>query len=214
MKSRTFGPIGSDKYGEYAEDIHHSGTFLLNVINDVLDMSKIEAGRLKLQPEEMHMHTLISESLRIVQVQADSANIEVNHKVPEDLVINADKRAVKQIVINLLSNAVKFTPEGGRVDVTVKPLRNSVNIVIEDNGIGISREALKRLGQPFEQVQDQFTKDHKGSGLGLAIARSLAQMHGGALKIRSRVGKGTLIAVRLPNQCQQPETHVEEVNAA
>ncbi len=214
MKSRTFGPIGSDKYGEYAEDIHHSGTFLLNVINDVLDMSKIEAGRLKLQPEEMNVHTLITESLRIVHVQADQANIEINHKVPEDLIITADKRAVKQIIINLLSNAVKFTPEGGRVDVTVKPLRNSVNIVIEDNGIGIGKEALKRLGQPFEQVQDQFTKDHKGSGLGLAIARSLAQLHGGALKIRSRVGKGTLIAVRLPNECQQPDAEIEKGVAA
>lgn len=214
MMSRTFGPIGSDKYGEYAEDIHQSGMFLLNVINDVLDMSKIEAGRLKLQPEDMNIQTLIREFIRTVQVQADSASIDVNYKVPEDLVINADKRAVKQIVINLLSNAVKFTPEGGRVDVTVRPLRNSVNIVIEDNGIGISKEALKRLGQPFEQVQDQFTKDHKGSGLGLAIARSLAQMHGGALKIRSRIGKGTLIAVRLPNECQQPEAMVSQADAA
>ncbi len=214
MKSRTFGPIGSDKYGEYAEDIHHSGTFLLNVINDVLDMSKIEAGRLKLQPEEMNIQTLIHESIRIIQVQADKADIEVNHKVPDDLIIKADKRAVKQIVINLLSNAVKFTPDGGRVDVTVRPLKNSVNIVIEDNGIGIGKEALKRLGQPFEQVQDQFTKDHKGSGLGLAIARSLAQLHGGALKIRSRVGKGTLIAVRLPNDCQQPDVELEKASAA
>ncbi len=214
MKSRTFGPIGSDKYGEYAEDIHHSGTFLLNVINDVLDMSKIEAGRLKLQPEEMHIHTLVNESLRIIQVQADKANIEVNAKVPEDLVIEADKRAVKQIVINLLSNAVKFTPDGGQVSVTVKPLRGSINIVIEDTGIGISKEAIKRLGQPFEQVQDQFTKDHKGSGLGLAIARSLAQLHGGVLKIRSVVGKGTMIAVRLPNECRQPEVQMVEEDAA
>jgi len=204
MRSGMFGPLGSDKYGEYADDIHESGSFLLGVINDVLDMSKIEAGRMQLTPETVDVHDLLEETLRVVQVQADEAEISVGRKIPEGLELEADRRAVKQILLNLLSNAVKFTPEGGRIEVTAKRLRSSINIIVEDNGRGISREALKRLGQPFEQVQDQFTKDHKGSGLGLAIARSLAKLHGGTLKIRSIVGKGTLVAVRLPCECQQP----------
>ena len=205
MRSNMFGPLGSEKYDEYAHDIHHSGSFLLGVINDVLDMSKIEAGRFQLQPETVHLHELLDESLRIIKIQADDAEIIVGQKIPKTLEILADRRAIKQILLNLLSNAVKFTPAGGKIDVTAKALKDSVNIVIRDNGIGISKEALERLGQPFEQVQDQFTKDHKGSGLGLAIARSLAMLHGGALKITSEPENGTTVSVRLPMKCQQPE---------
>ncbi|MEL6750643.1 MAG: ATP-binding protein [Pseudomonadota bacterium] len=205
MRSRTFGPLGNEKYDEYADDIHESGNFLLGVINDVLDMSKIEAGRFQINPEEMNLHAVVSESMRLISMAADQQQIEVDLKVPDELNITADRRAVKQILLNLLSNAVKFTPEGGKVRVTVKRLRQSVNLVIEDTGVGISRKAMKRLGQPFEQVQDQFTKDHKGSGLGLAIARSLATMHGGSLKIRSELGKGTMVAVRLPQSAKMPE---------
>lgn len=209
MRAQTFGPLGSSKYEEYAADIYDSGNFLLGVINDVLDMSKIEAGRFQINPEDVNLNTVVGETMRIISMQAEKEKIDVELKVPDDLTIKADRRAVKQILINLLSNAVKFTPEGGKVAVTVKPLRQSVNIVIEDNGIGISKDALGRLGQPFEQVQDQFTKDHKGSGLGLAIARSLAHFHGGSLKIRSKVGKGTMVAVRLPNEAQETVTPVE-----
>ena len=213
MRTNMFGPLGSEKYDEYAHDIHHSGSFLLGVINDVLDMSKIEAGRFQLQPETVHLHELLDESLRIIKIQADDAEIIVGQKIPKTLEILADRRAIKQILLNLLSNAVKFTPAGGKIDVTAKALKDSVNIVIRDNGIGISKEALERLGQPFEQVQDQFTKDHKGSGLGLAIARSLAMLHGGSLKISSEAGNGTTVSVRLPMKCQQPEC-ADEAEAA
>jgi two-component system cell cycle sensor histidine kinase PleC len=201
MRSNLFGPLGSNKYDEYADDIHHSGNFLLGVINDVLDMSKIEAGRFQLQPETVHLHDLLDETLRIIKVQADEAEIKVGQKIPKALELMADRRAVKQILLNLLSNAVKFTPAGGKIDVTAKALKNDVNIVIRDNGIGIAPEALDRLGQPFEQVQDQFTKDHKGSGLGLAIARSLTSLHGGTFKITSEPGQGTTVSVRLPFEC-------------
>ncbi len=201
MQSEMFGPLGSEKYDEYATDIHHSGNFLLGVINDILDMSKIEAGRFQLNPEPVHLHDLLDETLRIIKMQASDASITVSQKIPENLELQADRRAVKQILLNILSNAVKFTPEDGRINVTAKQLKSSISIVIEDNGIGISKSALKRLGQPFEQVQDQFTKDHKGSGLGLAIARSLTGLHGGTLKIRSEPGKGTMVAIRLPNEC-------------
>jgi len=205
MQTRMFGPLGSDKYDEYAADIYHSGSFLLGVINDILDMSKIEAGRFQLTPELVHLHDLLDETLRIIKMQASDAEITVSQKIPKNLELEADRRAVKQILLNILSNAVKFTPENGRIDVTAKQLKSSISIVIEDNGIGISKSALKRLGQPFEQVQDQFTKDHKGSGLGLAIARSLTGLHGGTLKIRSEPGKGTMVAIRLPMKCA-PET--------
>ncbi len=210
MRSNMFGPMGSEKYDEYADDIHHSGSFLLGVINDVLDMSKIEAGRFQLSPETVHLDELLDETMRIISMQAEESKITVNHKIPDSLVLDADRRAVKQILLNLLSNAVKFTPEDGRIDVTAKALKHSVNIVIRDNGIGISREAIQRIGQPFEQVQDQFTKNHKGSGLGLAIARSLTMLHGGTLKIRSAPGEGTLVAVRLPFECKTAEC--DEIN--
>ena len=205
MRSNMFGPLGSNKYVEYADDIHDSGNFLLGVINDVLDMSKIEAGRFQLQQETVHLHDLLDETLRIIKVQADEAELKVGQKIPKSLELVADRRAVKQILLNLLSNAVKFTPAGGKVNVTAKALKDDVNIVIRDNGIGIAPEALDRLSQPFEQVQDQFTKDHKGSGLGLAIARSLTALHGGQFKINSQVGEGTTVSVRLPFKCQTPE---------
>ena len=214
MKTNMFGPLGSEKYDEYAKDIHHSGSFLLGVINDVLDMSKIEAGRFQLQPEPVPVHQLLEETLRIIKIQADKSNIEVGQKIPKSLEIDADRRAVKQILINLLSNAVKFTNEGGKIDVTAKALKTSVNIVIKDNGIGIPPEALEKLGQPFEQVQDQFTKDHRGGGLGLAIARSLAMLHGGHLKITSEVGKGTTVSVRLPYKCEVPEQGSQDESGA
>ena len=204
MRSNMFGPLGSGKYLEYSNDIHDSGNFLLGVINDVLDMSKIEAGRFQLNTEELNLDDLFDETLRIIKMQAEEAGIEVDHKIPENLTLEADKRAVKQILLNLLSNAVKFTPESGKISVSAKTSQRSVNIMIEDNGIGISKAALKRLGQPFEQVQDQFTKNHKGSGLGLAIAKSLAVLHGGTLKIRSTVGKGTIVIVRLPLKSTAP----------
>jgi len=197
---------GSEKYEEYAQDIHHSGAFLLGVINDVLDMSKIEAGRFQLNPEKVNIDDLLNETLRIIKVQADEAQITLDQKIPQKLNIEADRRAVKQILLNLLSNAVKFTPEGGKISVTAKSSKTCVTITIEDNGIGISKSALQRLGQPFEQVQDQFTKNHKGSGLGLAIAKSLATLHGGRLKVRSIVEKGTTVSVRLPRNCEVSNT--------
>ncbi|MFD0915844.1 PAS domain-containing sensor histidine kinase [Pseudahrensia aquimaris] len=210
MQTRMFGPLGSDKYLEYAQDIHHSGTFLLGVINDVLDMSKIEAGRFQLDPVEVRVDELMDETLRFIKMQAQEANITVDQKLEENLMLTADRRAMKQILLNLLSNAVKFTPEGGRISLTAKQSQKAVTIVIEDNGIGISKSAMKRIGQPFEQAQDQFTKDHKGTGLGLAIAKSLAKLHGGSLKIRSTVGKGTLVVMRLPRVCKDKKPEPKE----
>lgn len=198
MNGGLFGPLGSDKYIEYSRDIHESGTYLLGVINDILDMSKIEAGRFILDPEPVVVDDIIEETLRIISLQSQHRNIEIVERVAPNIEITADRRAVKQILLNLLSNAVKFSDDGGRVFVRAKRMPDHVTISIQDNGIGIPQADLKRLGRPFEQVQNQFTKSHKGSGLGLAISRSLAQMHGGAVKIRSRQGKGTIVSLRLP----------------
>lgn len=198
MNDGLFGPLGSEKYSEYARDIYESGTYLLGMINDVLDMSKIEAGRFVLDYERFNLDEMIEEAIRIVSYQSRESNITIEDAVSPKIELEADRRAVKQILLNLLSNAVKFSTDGSRVHIRARRRADCVTISIEDNGIGISKQNLKKLGRPFEQVQNQFTKSHKGSGLGLAISRSLTQMHGGAMKIRSKEGEGTIVSLRLP----------------
>ncbi len=200
MQQRLFGPLGSEKYEGYASDINTSGTYLLGVINDILDMSKIEAGQFSIEREAIDLRPLILETVRVVALQAEEKGITIDTQVSSKLQLDADRRSAKQIVINLLSNAVKFTGEGGRVLLRARAVGKTVVLSIEDNGCGIPKDALKNLGRPFEQVQNQFTKSHTGSGLGLAISRSLAELHGGALKIRSTEGVGTIVSVRLPSR--------------
>jgi two-component system cell cycle sensor histidine kinase PleC len=126
--------------------------------------------------------------------------------VDTEISFEADRRACKQVILNLLSNAVKFTPDGGHVDVHGRERGNWIVTAIEDTGIGIPYDALKRLGRPFEQVESQLTKSHQGSGLGLAIAKSLVELHGGFMRIRSRIGKGTMVIVRLPRTAAPGDT--------
>ncbi len=202
METKLFGPLGSPRYDEYAGDINSSGKYLLGVINDILDMSKIEAGHFALEREEIDLNPLISETVRVISLQAAEKSIAVETKIGEAMTLDADRRAIKQIVINLLSNAVKFTGEGGRILVRARKVSGAMMLSIEDNGCGIPKAALDKLGRPFEQVQNQFSKNHAGSGLGLAISRSLAQLHGGALKIRSRESIGTIVSVRIPSRKQ------------
>jgi two-component system cell cycle sensor histidine kinase PleC len=198
MQSGMFGALGSTKYDEYCRDIHHSGTYLLGVINDILDMSRIEAGRMSLDFEDLLLDDLVDESIRIVSAQAAGQEIEVVSETGKGLKLHGDRRALKQIMLNLLSNAVKFTPRGGRIRVRARVVGGAIAFTVGDTGIGIPREALKKLGRPFEQVSNQFTKSHRGSGLGLAITGSLAALHGGAMRIRSHEGEGTVVSVRLP----------------
>jgi two-component system cell cycle sensor histidine kinase PleC len=198
MASNLFGPLGSPRYEEYVNDISSSGKYLLGVINDILDMSKIEAGQFSMDREQIDLHPLITETVRVVSLQASAKSITLETKIAPSMTLYADRRAVKQIVINLLSNAVKFTGQGGRILVRARNVSGAMMLSIEDNGCGIPRDALDKLGRPFEQVQNQFSKNHTGSGLGLAISRSLAELHGGALKIRSTEGVGTIVSVRIP----------------
>jgi two-component system cell cycle sensor histidine kinase PleC len=198
MQSGLFGPLGSQRYEEYVRDIHGSGNYLLGVINDILDMSKIEAGRFSIDREEIDLGPLVHETVRVISLQAADKSITVDTSIADSMTLNGDRRAIKQIALNLLSNAVKFTGNGGKVSVRAKKTSGAVILTIEDNGCGIAPDALKKLGKPFEQVENQFSKSHAGSGLGLAISRSLAQLHGGALKIRSTHGVGTIVSVRIP----------------
>ncbi len=200
MQSGMFGELGSPKYLEYCQDIHQSGTYLLGVINDVLDMSRIEAGRMALHLEDLVLDDLVEESVRVVSTQAAAQNIEVTADTGRGLAMRGDRRALKQVMLNLLSNAVKFTPQGGRIRLRARTTGKAIVLTIADSGIGIPREALKKLGRPFEQVSNQFTKSHRGSGLGLAITASLATLHGGRMRIHSRVGHGTVVSVRLPTE--------------
>src|SRR5262252_9550632 len=198
LESGMFGPLGADKYIEYSRDIRESGEYLLDVINDILDMSKIEAGGIRLSPETVELDSLLADCIRVVSTRASEKRLTIKAEVAPEIHLNADRRALKQITLNLLSNAVKFTPDGGAVAVQGRLRSGAVIIGINDNGIGIPRQALQKLGRPFEQVESQLTKRHQGSGLGLAIAKSLVELHGGAMRIRSRLGRGTLVMVRLP----------------
>ena len=198
MESGMFGPLGAEKYTEYSRDIRESGEYLLDVINDILDMSKIEAGGIRLTPEVVALEPVLADCLRVVSTRAGEKQLKLDAKVDPDIELNADRRSLKQIALNLLSNAVKFTPDGGAVTMRGRRRGGKVTIVIADNGIGIPRDALRKLGRPFEQVESQLTKRHQGSGLGLAIAKSLVEMHGGVMRIRSKLGQGTMVVVRLP----------------
>ena len=202
MGSGMFGALGSEKYQEYCHDIMTSGNYLLDVINDILDMSKIEAGRMKLDYERLDLAQTLTESLRVVSGRAENKNLTVSADIRGAIPIMADRRAMKQIAVNLLSNAVKFTPDGGKVTVRARMRNDSVMLTIADTGIGIAPQSLAKLGQPFEQVESQLTKTYHGSGLGLAIAKSLANLHGGSMKLRSKLGTGTIVCVMLP--CGEP----------
>jgi two-component system cell cycle sensor histidine kinase PleC len=206
MESGMFGPLGAEKYHEYCGDIRGSGQYLLEVINDILDMSKIEAGRLRLDFEDLRLDTLLNDAMRVVVARAEDKELELTARISPQLRLRADRRALKQVALNLLSNAIKFTPVGGRIIVRGRATSHSIVLSIADTGIGIARDALARLGRPFEQVESQLTKSHQGSGLGLAISKSLVELHGGRMRIRSTLGKGTVVIVRLPlePQCLLP----------
>lgn len=198
MGSGMFGALGSEKYNEYCRDILTSGNYLLDVINDILDMSKIEAGRMKLDLEPLDLAETLTESLRVVSGRAENKKLTMQADIAEAIPVVADRRAMKQIAVNLLSNAVKFTPDGGKVTVRSRVRGDSVILTIADTGIGIAPQSLAKLGRPFEQVESQLTKSYHGSGLGLAIAKSLTNLHGGSMKLRSKLGAGTIVCVSLP----------------
>jgi two-component system, cell cycle sensor histidine kinase PleC len=208
MGSGMFGTLGSEKYQEYCHDILTSGRYLLEVINDILDMSKIEAGRMQFDMESLDLSTTLQESMRVVSGRAEHKNLVLDADIEDTLAVVADRRAIKQIMVNLLSNAVKFTPDGGRVVVRGRMRKDSIHLMIADTGIGIAPQSLTRLGRPFEQVESQLTKTYHGSGLGLAIAKSLTNLHGGSMRLRSRLGTGTVVCVSLPRDARKVKADI------
>ncbi len=197
MREKLFGPMPV-KYAEYADLIHESGRHLLDLINDLLDMSKIEAERFQLQVETLDAREPVSAALRLMRVQADDAGLSLRASLPPDpLDIEADPRALKQIVLNLLSNALKFTPRGGQVTLTLAARGETLELSVADTGMGIAPEDLKRLGRPYEQAGDAHQRS-MGTGLGLSLVRGFAELHGGEMIIESTLGEGTSVLVRLP----------------
>ena len=198
MQKQIFGPLGHDRYIEYAGDIHNSGGLLLSLINDILDMSKIEAGKLTLQTEPLDPAALVEQCVRLIGARAQEKSLQVRAECSDLPEVEADPRALKQILLNLLSNAVKFTPEGGRVVIRGFEAADGIVLQVADTGIGIAEEDLPRLGRPFEQIESQHSKSYQGSGLGLALSKSLIELHGGELRIDSVLGKGTTVSFTVP----------------
>jgi len=197
-----FGPLNNEKYLDYMKDIHQSSLHLLSIINDVLDMSKIEAGKLELSKEPLNIRHLIGEVVRMMRERADSRSIELLTKLSEaEVEIWADERAIKQIFLNLLSNAIKFSRDGGEVCIRVVSERPGLVVVeFEDHGIGMNEEELERALQPFGQAKPSTTRNYGGTGLGLPITKGLIEAHGGKLAIESRVGQGTIARISLPTE--------------
>jgi cell cycle sensor histidine kinase DivJ len=188
---------------EYATLIGESGHHLLSVVNGILDMSKIESGNFEITPEPFQPAPVISSCCDLMALRARETGIDLICRVANLPDIVADKRAVKQILINLLSNAIKFTRRGGKVVVTSEVESGFITLVVEDTGVGIAEDDLTHVGDPFFQVRTAYDRTHDGTGLGLSIVKGLLELHGGELAIRSRVGVGTRVAVRMPIDCER-----------
>ena len=199
MTHEMFGPVGSPRYLEYARVIHESGGHLLELINGILDMSKIEAGKFDLSEEIFDLPEVAAQATRFVKMQADRKGVTLKTMIaPNTASIFADKRAIKQMLVNLITNGVKFTPRGGEVRLAAGREGQGVVIAVSDTGVGISAEDLKRLGKPFEQVEGEFVRSQEGTGLGLALVKALTALHGGEVVIASQLGEGTTVVLKLP----------------
>jgi len=195
--------LDADRRHEYAGLINDSGTHLLSVVNGILDMTKLDTGDFEIRPEPFALATVIGGCCDLLALRAREAGLELAVEVAAGLPdVVADKRALKQILINLLSNAIKFTDRGGRVRVGAAADGATIVLTVEDNGIGIGEEDLPRIGKPFFQARASYDRRHDGTGLGLSIVKGLVALHGGEIAIRSRVGEGTRITVRIPVDCE------------
>jgi two-component system cell cycle sensor histidine kinase PleC len=199
LYNQYFGPPGSGKYKEYAHDIHSSAEHLLDLVNDLLDISAIEAGNLQLQREPIDIKAIMDDCIHTVESKADLRHVNIRTILPIGLPpVSADRRAIKQILLNLISNAVKFTSENGEIRLKVEEMHGICKIEIMDTGDGISPQALERIAEPFEQGEADPYQTEKGWGLGLAITKSLVELHDGSIEIRSQLGNGTTVTVSLP----------------
>jgi signal transduction histidine kinase len=202
IREQTFGPVGSPKYRDYASDIYESGLHLLELINDILDFAKIEAGREELRVENVSIREVVESVHRMVSERAERAGLTIECAVGRDLpLVAADKRKVKQILLNILSNAIKFTERGGKVSLTAWCSdQGGFVIQVADNGIGIALEDIPKALGLFGQIDSAFNRRHEGTGLGLPLSKALVEMHGGSLDLQSQPGVGTTVTIRLPSE--------------
>ena len=199
IRLRTFGPIAPARYAAYVEDIHASGSHLLKMINDLLDLAKIEAGKREFSFEDVNLHEVAQEAAKLVEPQAAKAMVAVKLNIRHDAVIDGDTRAVKQMITNLLSNAVKFSPAGGLAVVFCEVLGDDrVTFGVRDTGVGMSADMQQRALLPFQQDSDAYTVEGHGTGLGLPIVKGLIEAHQGRLMIESVPGSGSKIWVEFP----------------
>ena len=201
MRSRLFGPLPG-KYAEYADLIHESGQHMLDLIGDVLDMSKVEAGRYELNYDTFDAADVIRSSVKMIRPAADAAevSIDINLDLDQALLIQADRRAMRQILLNLLSNSVKFSDKGGHIDIDAQAIDGDLELSVTDDGAGMSAEEISRIGDPYAQGEAAQMSGERGSGLGLSLVQSLTQLHGGKMDIRSAKGDGTRVKIILPLQ--------------
>jgi two-component system, cell cycle sensor histidine kinase DivJ len=203
LTRELFGALGEDRYRDYARLIHESGEHLLNVVNDILDMSKIEAGKFNIVKEPFDVASLINSCSEIMHHAAEKKSLsiitDVSPGMPELL---ADKRACKQMLLNVMANAIKFTDPGGWVRVAARAETDAVAFTVADNGIGIAEHDLPKLGNPFVQADNSYDRSYEGAGLGLSVVKGLARLHGGRLEIASKLGEGTTVTIMLPLDAQ------------
>jgi len=202
MLAEAFGPLGNQRYRDYANDIHNSGNHLLEIINDILDLSKAEAGKLELLEGDVDVGEVIEAACRLIRPRLDEAGLSLVTKIPPRLPeLRGDERKIKQILWNLLSNAVKFTPPGGRVEISASAFRYAgLTIAVSDTGIGIAHEHLPKIMQPFVQVDSSLARRHQGSGLGLPLVVAMMKLHGGTLDVESVLDQGTTMIINFPHE--------------
>jgi two-component system cell cycle sensor histidine kinase PleC len=200
IQKQLMGPLGNARYTEYVDDILSSGQHLLSLINNILDMSKIESGSWRIQPEMTDPVEIMDASLRTFRERAEGRGVFMSMAVDARLFEGfVDRQALRQILLNLISNAVKFTPPGGRIEVGAEPLQDGAfGIWVSDTGIGIAPEHIPTVLAPFGQVENDLTRQYEGTGLGLPLVKSLVEMHGGRFEIHSTPGEGTLIRAEFP----------------
>jgi two-component system, cell cycle sensor histidine kinase DivJ len=206
LNRELFGALGEQRYRDYARMIHESGEHLLHVVNDILDMSKIEAGKLKLLKEPFDVGLLVRSCADVMRHAAEAKQLTLIAEVPSDLPeLVADKRACKQMLLNVISNAIKFTDAGGLVRISAREAGGMVELIVADNGIGIAEHDLPKLGHPFVQADNAYNRSHDGAGLGLSVVQGLARLHEGRLELASKLGQGTTATIVLPAKQPQGE---------